>query len=258
LQNIKTGAICAEMGRGQYEINFEHYDNALEAADKTCLFKRIVKEVAKKHGLLASFMAKPFMNEPGNGLHMHVSMNNKDGLNIFDGGDNNNDQGSCELINAIGGLMQLMPASMAFYAPNINSYRRYTSDNCATVSRSWGYENRTVAFRIPLAQEGNWRVENRVCGADANPYLAMAVTLASMHYGMSKKLDPGAPSANSIDEADPEVPFDLRSALTHFCEQETLAQYFGEEFTALYALHRHAELKAFEQFISAREYDWYL
>ncbi len=254
LQDIKTGAICAEMGSGQYEINFEHYNDALEAADKTCLFKRIVKEVAKKHGMLASFIAKPFLDEPGNGLHMHVSIVDKDGRNIFDGGD----KASKELIQAIGGLMQLMPESMALYAPNVNSYRRYTAQSCATVSRTWGYENRTVAFRVPLAQDGAWRVENRVCGADANPYIAMAGTLAGLHYGMNNNVDAGEPSIKSIDKSDSDLPFDLPSALALCKDSEAFKVYFGEEFMSLYYAHRKSELKVFEAFINAREYDWYL
>ncbi len=253
-QGIETGAISAEMGAGQFEINFNHHIDVLRAADEACLFKRTVMEVAKKHGMTASFMAKPLLQQPGNGLHMHISVVDSKGDNIFADGNKPHQR----LLNAIGGLLDTMPAAMSLWAPNINSYRRFSGTYCAPVSRSWGNENRTAAFRIPLAKDGAWRVENRVCGADANPYLAMAATLAGIWYGMEQKLDPGKPIDETIKEKEEGLPLDLVTALNTTNSSEALVATLGKKFIELYCLQRKSENIAFEQFISPREYDWYL
>ena len=255
LQNIDTGAISSELGPGQYEINFNHHDDVLRGADETSLFKRIVMEVAKKHHMCASFIAKPRLDFAGNGLHMHISVVDEEGNNIFADGD----QAHPRLQHAIGGLLETMPASMSFWAPNVNSYRRYRGGiSCAPVSRTWGNENRTVAFRIPLAREGAWRVENRVPGADANPYLAMAVTLAGMYHGMTHEIDPGPASTEAINDPDASIPLNMRDALAVTRESEGLINTLGREFIELYCLHRQSEMSEFENYIGAREYDWYL
>jgi glutamine synthetase len=254
-QGIETGAISSEMGAGQFEINFNHHVDVLRAADETCLFKRIVIEVAKKHGMMASFIAKPLLQQPGNGLHMHISVIDSKGNNIFADGNKPHQR----LLNAIGGLLETMPAAMSFWAPNINSYRRFVGgSNCAPVSLTWGNENRTVAFRIPLAKDGAWRVENRVPGADANPYLAMATTLAGMWHGMEQKLNPGKPVDDSVEGKDENLPLNLASALDTTIVSKALIEILGKDFIELYCKHREAETFSFKQFISAREYDWYL
>ena len=255
LQGIDTGAISSELGPGQFEINFNHHDDVLRAADETCLFKRIVVEIAKKHGISASFIAKPMLEHAGNGLHMHISLVDSKGKNIFANGD----KAHSRLHHAIGGLLDTMPAAMSFWAPSINSYRRYRGGlSCAPVSLTWGDENRTVAFRIPLAKEGAWRVENRVPGADANPYLAMAVTLAGMLHGIKNKLDPGAPTTAAVSGRDERLPLDMTTALGTTQSSDALINTLGQDFVTLYCRHRSAEAMAFENFISSRELDWYL
>lgn len=254
-QNIDTGAISSEMGPGQYEINFNHHDDVLRGADETCLFKRIVTEVAKKHHMCASFIAKPWLDHAGNGLHMHISVVDENDNNIFSDGD----KAHPRLHHAIGGLLETMPAAMSFWAPNINSYRRFRGGtSCAPVSRTWGNENRTVAFRIPLAREGAWRVENRVPGADANPYLAMAATLAGMFHGLSNEIDPGEASTAAINEPDASIPLNMRDSLAVTLDNKGLGDTMGEDFIKLYCLHRESEMAAFENYIGSREYDWYL
>ncbi len=255
LQRIDTGAISSELGPGQFEINFNHHDDTLRAADETSLFKRIVIEVAKKHGFCASFIAKPLLEQAGNGLHMHISVVDGNGANIFA----DDEQAHPRLHHAIGGLLETMPAAMSFWAPNVNSYRRYRGGtSCAPVSLTWGDENRTVAFRIPLAHQGAWRVENRVPGADANPYLAMAVTLAAMLHGIDGKLDPGPATTEAVTGRDENLPLNLADALAATRASKVLADGLGAEFIDLYCHHRAAETAAFENYISAREYDWYL
>jgi glutamine synthetase len=254
-QNIGTGAISSELGPGQFEINFNHHDDVLRAADETCLFKRTVIEVAKQHGMSASFIAKPMLEHAGNGLHMHISVVDSKGNNIFASGD----KAHARLHHAIGGLLTTMPAAMSFWAPNINSYRRFLGGtSCAPVSLTWGDENRTVAFRIPLAKQGAWRVENRVPGADANPYLAMAATLAGMLHGIENKLDPGDATTAAVDGRDENLPLDMSKALATTISSEALINTMGSEFVELYCRHRSAETAAFENYISSREYDWYL
>jgi glutamine synthetase len=254
-QNIDTGAISSELGPGQFEINFNHHDDVLRAADETSLFKRCVIEVAKKHGFTASFIAKPLLEQAGNGLHMHISVVDTRGRNIFSGGD----EAHPRLHHALAGLLETMPAAMSFWAPNVNSYRRYRGGtSCAPVSLTWGDENRTVAFRIPLARQGAWRVENRVPGADANPYLAMAVTLAGMLHGIVSEGDPGPPTIEAVSGRDETLPLNLADALAATRASDALAEILGADFVDIYCRHRAAESAAFHDFVSAREYDWYL
>ena len=257
LQHIDTGAISSELGPGQFEINFNHHDDTLRAADETCLFKRTVIEVAKKHGFIASFIAKPLLDQAGKGLAASTLANivDRQGRNIFA----RKDSAHPRLHHAIAGLLRTMPAAMSFWAPNVNSYRRYRGGiSCAPVSLTWGEENRTVAFRIPLAKNGAWRVENRVPGADANPYLAMAVTLAGMLHGIDGELDPGAATAEAVTGRDDNLPLNMADALAATRASEALAGILGAEFVDLYCRHREAEVAAFDNFIGAREYDWYL
>lgn len=254
-QGIDTGAISSELGPGQFEINFNHHVDVLRAADETCLFKRVVIEVAKQHGMTASFIAKALLDQAGNGLHMHISVVDAEGKNIFADGD----KPQPRLHHAIGGLLETMPAAMSFWAPNVNSYRRYLGGtSCAPVRQTWGNENRTVAFRIPLASDSAWRVENRVPGADANPYLAMAVSLAAMLHGIENRLDPGKPSQESVRGFDENLPLSLIPALASTLANETLSNILGHEFIELYCRHRKAESIAFNNYIGSREYNWYL
>ena len=255
LQQIDTGAISSELGPGQFEINFNHHDDVLRAADETSLFKRCVVEVAKKHGFIASFIAKPLLDQAGNGLHMHISIVDSKGNNVFADGD----RAHPRLYHALSGLLDTMPAAMSLWAPNVNSYRRYRGGtSCAPVSLTWGDENRTVAFRIPLARQGAWRVENRVPGADANPYLAMAATLAGMLHGIRNQGDPGPATTEAVTGRDENLPLNLADALAATRASDALAAILGADFVDLYCRHRAAEAAAFHDYISAREYDWYL
>ncbi len=250
MQGIDTGAISSELGPGQFEINFNHHSDVLRAADETCLFKRIVIEVPKKHGICASFIAKPMLEHAGNGLHMHISLVDSNGKNVFSSGN----RAHARLHHAIGGLLATMPAAMSIWAPNIYSYRRYRGGlNCAPISLTWGNENRTVAFRIPLAKQGAWRVENRVPGADANPYLTMAVTLAGMLHGIKNKLDPGKATTEGITGHDRKLPLDMARALAASLASKALMHTMGRDFIEIYCRHRSAEIAAYENFISARK-----
>lgn len=250
-QGVLTGPVSAELGPGQYEINLQHNRDVLAAADQCVMFQRIVRGVALKHGYRASFMAKPYLDQSGNGLHMHVSMYDRNGRNVLAGNDDE------KLRSAVGGLLEVLPASMTFLAPNVNAFRRLQPGNNTPLTPNWGYENRSVAVRVPLSDAHNRRVEHRVAGADANPYLAMAVVLAGMHCGLDRCLDPGAPTEEICLDASG-LPTDLRTAIALTEKSDALKEYLGCEFVEVFAAQRVGELKEFEHYISAREYDWYL
>ncbi len=255
-QGIVTGAITSEYAPGQFEINLHHLDDAMKAADHCIFFKRTVKGVARKHGFQASFMAKPFLDQAGSGLHMHISLLDDQGRNIFDGGDT---PASPCLKQAIGGVLETLPEAMAFLAPNVNSFRRYVPDIFVPIRRCWGYENRSVALRIPLGDGAARRIEHRIAGADANPYLTLATALAGIHHGLSHQSDPGAPSEGNTGHAyDPDLPFRPRRALDRLAETQILGDYFGDNYLKAYIACKQAELDRFESYISRVEYDWYL
>lgn len=254
-QGIETGAICSEFGAGQLEINFTHYDDVLLAADHAQLFRRTVKSVADKHGFKGSFIAKPDFERAGNGQHIHASIIDADGNNIFDGGDTH----TPALMHAMGGLQKAAWESMLFWAPNINSYRRFEPENCVPTGANWAHEHRHVGFRIPLALNGAWRIENRIPGADANCYLTLASMLAGMLHGLENKIEPSAETVGAPEEMDDSsLPLTLRDAIKATSEGSLLKQYMGEEFVSLYAKHRRGELRYFDHFISQRELSWYL
>lgn len=256
IQEVPTGAVTAEYAAGQFEINLEHVDDPVQAADDCVLFKRIVQGVALKHGFQATFMAKPYVERAGNGMHMHVSLVDKDGRNVFDGGEQ---IASDTLRHAIGGVLEVLPEAMAFLAPNINSYRRYLPDIFVPTQRSWGFENRSVALRIPAGGGDARRIEHRVAGADANPYLALATFLAGIHKGIVGQTDPGAPwDGNAAMEFDEGLPFRPARAYEMLTATCGLADHFGVDYLRAYSACKLAELESFELQISPLEYTWFL
>lgn len=255
-QDIPTGAITAEYAPGQFEINLRHEADPLVAADHCVLFKRVVRGVARKHGYQASFMAKPYPEEAGSGLHLHVSLYDEAGRNVFDGGD---ELASETLRHAVGGVLELLPESMAFLAPNVNSYRRFEPNIFVPITRSWGFENRSVALRVPVGPGSSRRIEERVAGADANPYLALATMLAGIHHGITRRIEPCAPhEGNAGASFDEGLPMRPRRALEMLLASEVLPDYFGPDYPKLYAACKEAEYDEFDWLISPQEYDWYL
>lgn len=255
-QGIPTGAISAEYAPGQFEINLRHETDPLAAADHCVLFKRVVRGVARKHGYQATFMAKPYPEEAGSGLHLHVSLYDEAGRNVFDGGEA---LASETLRHAIGGALELLPESMAFLAPNVNSYRRFEPNIFVPISRSWGFENRSVAMRVPIGPGRARRIESRVAGADANPYLALATLLAGIHHGIVNRLDPGKPhEGNAGEKFDAALPMRPRRALELLMASKVLPGYLGADYPTLYAACKEAEYDEFDWLISPQEYDWYL
>ncbi len=258
-QGIETGAITAEYAPGQFEINLQHINDAMLAADQCIMFKRVVRGVARKHGVEATFMAKPYLKCAGSGLHMHCSLLDADGRNVFADGDSIDEPANTALRHAIGGVLELMPEAMAILAPNSNSFRRYVPNIFVPVTRSWAHENRSVALRIPRSAGAARRIEHRIAGADANPYLALATFLAGICRGLGGQIDPGAAwQGNAGESADPEMPFRPRRALERLRDGGALAQHLGNDYIQAYCACKLAELDRFESSISPAEYSWYL
>lgn len=260
-QDIPASAAGSEYGQGQFEINLHHIGDPQIACDQATLLKRVVKGVAKKHGLLATFMAKPFQMHPGSGMHIHASVLNKDGDNIF--AEDHATDGKSDfldtLTHAVGGLADTMAESMAIFAPNANSYRRFSPGFFAPVEPNWGPNHRSVSLRIPLSDAKNRRVEHRVAGADANPYLVTAAVIAGLHHGLTQKRTP-PPMRQQGEVFEPEVllPTRWEKALDVFEESTILPKYLGERYADLFAKSRRFECNCFHAEISDRDFDWYL
>lgn len=254
-QQIPSGTALAEYGPGQFEVNLQHSPDALLACDQAIRFKRLVRGVAAKHGMEATFMPKPYMEMAGSGAHIHVSVLDERGRNIFASDDAT---GSEQLKHAIGGLAATMADAMLIFAPTANSYRRYRSEAYVPLNASWAVNNRGVALRIPSSSAVNRRVEHRVAGADANPYLLTAAVLAGIHHGLQRRLDPGPPiSGNAYKDAVATLPITWPEAALKFEASTVMREYLGEKFHRLFLTTRRGELQAFEAHVTPLEYLWY-
>jgi glutamine synthetase len=254
LQGVATGSILAEYAPGQFEINLEHHPDVLRAADEAVLLKRAVRGVARRQGMDATFMAKPYGGHSGSGLHMHVSLLDRDGRNVLDD--------ETTLRHAVGGLLATMAEATAIFAPNPNSFRRLQHGSYAPTVPTWGEDNRTVAVRT-LGRGPSRRIEHRLAGADANPYLALAAVLAGLHHGLTHALEPPPPvTGNAYDarpaEGFPALPQRLPEALDAFEAGRILPDHIGGDYHRLYAAVRRGELRRFEALFDRREMDWYL
>jgi glutamine synthetase len=255
-QELPTGTVLAEYGPGQFEVNLHHVDDALLACDHAIRLKRLVKGVALQHGMEATFMPKPYRDHAGSGAHLHVSMVDADGRNVFADDD---PAGSPALRHAIGGLAATINDTMAVCAPTANSYRRFQPEAYVPLNPSWSVNNRGVAFRVPHGPPASRRVEHRVAGADANPYLLAAMVLAGIHLGLARKLDPGPVLAgNAYRDTTPTIPLSWPEALAAFERSDFARDYLGERFARLYAQTRRGEMQDFSSYVSALEYSWYL
>jgi glutamine synthetase len=252
VQQLPVCGTVAEYGVGQYEVNLRHVADPLQAADHAVLLKRLVKGVARSFGLDATFMAKPFAAQPGNGLHVHVSLVDEAGSNRFGAA-----QGEILLQHAIAGAQALMYDSLALFAPNFNSQRRYLGMFVPT-TRDWDHNNRSVAFRVPAAQGQARRLEHRVAGADASPHLTMAAILAGVLHGVQNGLDPGAPLGGKARSGrDADFPCDLLAALARLEQSTLLGQYLPPDFLRLYAALKRGEYADLIADVFNREYDFY-
>jgi glutamine synthetase len=252
------GAI-SEFAPGQVELTLKHKPDALEAADDALRYKRAAKGVALKHGCEATFMAKPWADQAGNGFHVHVSFNDAAGNNLCAADD---PEGSELLKHAIGGMKVLMADCMAILAPNANSYRRFKANSYAPVAPTWGVNNRTVSLRVPAGPPPTRHVEHRVAGADANPYLVLAALLACAHHGISNKIDPGpAVIGDGYAAAAKEkirLPTDWCAAVNLFEASDVLRDYLGDRFVEMFVSVKRTEQARFAEVVTQLDYDWYL
>ena len=211
IQNIPMGTTISEFSRGQFETNLHHVDDPLLASDHAILLRRAVRETAKSFGLGATFMAKPFMETAGSGMHIHISLKNEKGDLLFQTDSKQETNYNQNVEHAVGGLAQTMEEGMAIFCPNANSYRRFQPGFFAPITPNWGPNHRNLSIRIPLSDSDNVRIEHRAAGADANPYLVMACVLAGIHCGLKNKITP--PEMISEREViDPEVTLQIGRA----------------------------------------------
>ena len=253
VQGLPIDTLIKESAPSQYEINLYHCDDALLAADQAMMLQRAIRGAAKRHGLVATFMAKPFGDLAGNGMHLHCSLVDEKGNNAFDDGT----AGGNELLRqAIAGCLSTMEDSMLLFAPNLNSYRRFQRGTHAPLAPSWGYENRTVAVRVPADVPEATRIEHRVAGADANPYLVVGAVLAGMLHGIENALEPPqALEGNAYDQLPPSLPRYWPDALASFADSTFISKYFGKDFRTVYSILKQQEIDEFDRHVTPLEYE---
>jgi glutamine synthetase len=249
-EGIQLDTLIHEMGTAQMEINIDHGD-PLPLADQVFLFKRTIREVAIRHEMYATFMAKPMQGQPGSAMHIHQSVVAIDGgQNIFSKADG---EPSDAFFHYIGGLQTYLPAATAFFAPYVNSYRRLSRFTSAPINLSWGYDNRTCGLRVPHSGPQDRRVENRLAGVDVNPYLAIAASLACGYLGMKQGLKPSEPLKGSAYEQPHQLPRHLDDAIEKLMGCAPLVDLFGEHFIQTYSAIKETEYREFFDVISPWE-----
>lgn len=249
-QGLEVDTINHEAGAAQMEINFQH-GNALELADQVFIFKRTLRQAAMKHGIYATFMAKPMQHEPGSAMHIHQSVVDAEtGRNLFSTANGND----AALFRAhIAGLQKFIPAVMPMFAPNPNSYRRLRRHSDAPINTHWGRDNRTVGLRVPVSDAAGRRVENRVAGADVNPYLAIAASLACGYLGMIGKMKPKPEVTGSAYRLAFTLPQHLPDALTKLAASKPIRELLGQRFIDILIDVKTAEVQAYQMVVSPWE-----
>ena len=247
---LGVDTLIHEIGAGQMEINFFHAA-PLQLADEVFFFKRTVREAALRHNMFATFMAKPIAGEPGSAMHIHQSVvDAATGHNIFSQADGS---ASDAFRWYLGGLQKYIPAAMALFAPYVNSYRRLARHTAAPINIQWGTDNRTVGIRSPVAPPHARRIENRVIGADANPYVALAATLACGWLGMKQRIEPSPECKGDAYLGDHARPRSLGEALELLRAEKDLARVLGESFVTVYTEVKEIEYAEFMKVISPWE-----
>ena len=253
---IPADAAISENGAGQFEINLLHVADPLEAADDAVLFKRLVRGIARKHGFAATFMAKPYGDRAGSGMHVHFSLNDAEGRNIF---DNGGEEGTEVLRHAVAGLIRTMQENALVFAPHENSFRRILPGAHAPSSVAWGYENRTVAVRIPGGSPKARRIEHRVAGADANPYLVLASILGGALLGIEGKWEPPPPiTGDAYSQNIETLPPDWASAIEAFSRGPHVTQIYARRLQRMFVQCKLQELRRFTRHVTEFEYHSYM
>jgi len=248
-QGLDVDTLIHESGAAQMEINFLHGES-LDLADQVFLFKRTVRQTAINHDVYATFMAKPMQHEAGSALHIHQSLYDMEtGVNMF----SNDEDGDTTLFGSyLAGLQTYAPMMMALFAPNVNSYRRFTYEE-APINTHWGRDNRSCGLRVPHSGPSNRRVENRLPGADVNPYLSIAGTLACGYLGMVENLAPSEEEKGNAYVLPKNVPTHLSDALIRFEQNESVRGILGDRFVDLFCIVKREEQETYNQVISSWE-----
>jgi glutamine synthetase len=258
-QDLPLESLISEYAPGQYELTLRYREDITRAADDLVILKRLVRGVARRHGIMACFMAKPLPRHAGSGMHLHLSMLDGERSNVF--AEPQLGQLSAPLRHAIGGVLTTMPESMLIFAPHANSWRRFAAKSYAPVAPTWGFNNRSVAIRVPAGPAAARRFEHRVAGVDANPYLIGATVLAGLSAGLNLEIDPGAPTIGNgyeaVDRAKSAMPRDWRSAIETARTSDFLRGALGETLHRAFIAIKQAELFRVESEVSELEYRLY-
>ncbi|RYH02334.1 glutamine synthetase [Salipiger sp. IMCC34102] len=254
--DIPAEAAISEVGMGQFEVNIEHVPDALKAADNAWFFKMLVRGIARKHGMAASFMARPYEEYAGSGLHTHFSVIDAQGNNLMADGSF---EGTPLLKSAIAGCMKGIPDLALIFAPHGNSYDRLVPDSHAPTGVCWAYDNRTASIRVPGGSPMARRVEHRVAGGDVNPYLFLAAVLGSALIGIEDDLDPGPPiSGNAYDLDLPQIPDTWAAAIERFDNSALARRIFPDLLVDNLVLTKRQEARYFEELTPEQQLELYL
>ncbi len=259
IQGIPLEAAISEYAAGQVELTLHHGPDALRAGDEAHMYKRLARGLAATQGMEATFMAKPFTHSAGSSMHLHFSLNDAAGENIFASED---PQGTPVMRHAIGGLRETQAEAFGIFAPNANSYRRYRANSYAPTAPIWGVNNRSVSLRVPAGPPKSRHVEHRFAGADANPYLALAAMLAGVHHGIVNEIDPGPPvegdGYKAAADSTHQVPGNWYAAVDALDRSVILRDYLGARFVDMYCAVKRIEQDRFFSEVTSLDYDWYL
>jgi glutamine synthetase len=256
---VKADTAITEYGRGQYEINILHNSDALRAADEAALLRYHTRRVARRHGIDATFMGKPFADDTGSGFHLHVSLWDDKGNNLMAEQNGADPVSEPTLQHAVGGLAQHLGDCFAVFAPNANAWRRIAPGHYAPVDKSWGVNNRTVNFRIPESGKSARRIEHRAASSDINPYLTTALILAAMADGIKNRITPpNMTIKNAYDAPNREgLPATWAEANQMFSQSAFIKSWLGAEYTHVYSATKEYERLTFDKTITPLEWQWY-
>ena len=257
---IEAETIISEYAPGQYELTLKHQNDLLKAADDIIRLKRIIRSQSRAHGITACFMAKPMQGASGSGMHFHVSMYDKKDKNIFS--EKSKNKLNPKLLNALGGLTKTMGESMLVFAPNANSWRRLVLGSYAPVTPNWGLDNRSVAFRIPSSSSMNRRIEHRVSGVDANPYLVALTVISAIDYGIKNKLKaPNQTKGNAYEQKSKSInnmPHDWSSSILAAKKSKFLKDTLGPDLHRAFIAIKEMEYQKVASTVSELDIDLYL
>ena len=257
--SVAADTAISEYGRGQFEINIHHNDDPVRACDEAVLLRHLARRVARSRDLDVTFMGKPFGEDTGSGFHLHASLWDGKGVNILAEKKGGEPWNSPKMAFAAGGLARFLGESMAVFAPNANAWRRLQPGHYAPTDRSWGYNNRTVNFRIPPGDANARRLEHRAASADANPYLATALILAAMAEGIRRKIKPPPITTGNAYDAPLRdgLPATWAEALELFGGSDFIARWLGEDYRRVFMETKAYERRIFMERITPLEWAWY-